>query len=229
MIDAKDFLASRPPALDGGGTPEPDVAPAFDEPHGSGVMARDRHGMCRGGRARVGGGADRHAVGRRSRSGFGPVTLAEDPQDVDSCREAALRLLDAAPRSSGALRDRLCDKGYDADVVDAVVARLTEVRLLDDESYAQSVVRYCAGRMMGARGTMMELSRKGVPREIARRAVAQADEAGVFEDAAWELGRRYARKTEGMDPDKRRQRFWSAGGRKGHDPETLRRVAGELL
>lgn len=148
---------------------------------------------------------------------------------VDDCREAALRLLDAAPRSSGALRDRLLGKGYDESVVDRVIERLAAVDLLDDDAYAESAVRWCAGRLMGRRGTVMELMRKGVGRALAEQVTCRAEEAGVFEDAAWELGRKVARRTQGLDRRVRVRRFWSAGGRKGHDPETLGRVAAELF
>lgn len=41
-----------------------------------------------------------------------------------------MRLLDAADRPSGALRDRLIDKGYDDETVAAVVDRLIEVGLV---------------------------------------------------------------------------------------------------
>lgn len=153
----------------------------------------------------------------------------EDPEDSNACREAALRLLDAAPRSSGALRDRLLGKGYAEDVVESVVNRLLEVHLLNDHDYAESVVRVCANRMMGRRGTMMELARKGVDRALAAQVTDEAERNGVFEEAAWELGRRIARKTEGLDRQVRQRRFWSAGGRKGHNPATLREVASELL
>lgn len=168
---------------------------------------------------------------RRSAGGWAQRTTrtVDDPTDEDACKEAALRLLDAAPRASGTLRARLLDKGYAADTVDAVIDRLAQVRLLDDRAYAESTVRYCANRLMGRRGTVAELTRKGVDRTLAEQVVAQAEAAGVFEDAAWELGRRYANKTAGLDPAVRRRRFWSAGGRKGHSPDALRRVADELL
>nr|WP_169171107.1 regulatory protein RecX [Bifidobacterium sp. DSM 109957] len=154
---------------------------------------------------------------------------AQEHDDLDACREAALRLLDAAPRASGALRERLLDKGYEADIVDEVIERLTRVQLLDDYAYAQSAVRYCAGRMMGRRGTVLELIRKGVERALAEQVACEAESEGVFEESAWELGRVVARKTRGLDRQVRQRRFWSAGGRKGHDPAILRRVAAELL
>ncbi|MFR1654307.1 MAG: regulatory protein RecX [Bifidobacterium catenulatum] len=153
----------------------------------------------------------------------------DDPNDLDACREAALRLLDAAPRPSGAMRERLVGKGYAPEVVDDVIARLIRVRLIDDEAYAQSAVRYCASRLMGYRGAVMELKRKGVNRQLARHVCDEAESQGVFAEAAWELGRRTARKTAGLDVEVRKRRFWSVGGRKGHDPEVLREIAQELF
>ena len=157
--------------------------------------------------------------GRFSRRGR-DAAVVEDPNDLDACREAALRLLDAAPRASGALRERLLSKGYGEAIVDEVIERLIRVQLIDDRAYAESAVRYCAGRMMGRRGAVLELARKGVDRKLAEQ---------VCGEAAWELGRQIARKTHGLDRQVRQRRFWSAGGRKGHSPETLRRVAAELL
>lgn len=153
----------------------------------------------------------------------------DDPNDLDACREAALRLLDAAPRPSGAMRERLVGKGYSPEVVDDVIARLIRVHLIDDEAYAQSAVRYCASRLMGYRGAVMELKRKGVNRQLAQHVCDEAESQGVFAEAAWELGRRTARKTAGLDVEVRKRRFWSAGGRKGHDPEVLREIAQELF
>ena len=83
--------------------------------------------------------------------------------------------------------------------------------------------------MMGRRGAVLELARKGVDRKLAEQVCGEAEQNGIFEDAAWELGRQIARKTHGLDHQVRQRRFWSAGGRKGHSPETLRRVAAELL
>ena len=158
-----------------------------------------------------------------------PGSSSADPNDLDACREAALRLLDAAPRASGALRERLLSKGYGEAIVDEVIERLIRVQLIDDRAYAESAVRYCAGRMMGRRGAVLELARKGVDRKLAEQVCGEAEQNGIFEDAAWELGRQIARKTHGLDRRVRQRRFWSAGGRKGHSPETLRRVAAELL
>lgn len=171
--------------------------------------------------------ADRRDERRRSAGGFA-VTQTDDPRDGERCKEAALRLLDAAARSTGALRAKLAERGYADDVIGEVVDRLTELRLLDDEEYARAVARSCANRMMGMRGAVMEMTRKGVDRALATRVAAEADADGLFVDAAWALGRSVAARTRGKDPQVARRRFWSAGGRKGHDSQTLREV-GEAL
>ncbi len=153
----------------------------------------------------------------------------DDPQSLDACREAALTLLDAAARPSGALRTRLLGKGYASDVVEEVIERLSAVNLIDDRAYAQSAVRYCIGRMYGRRGAINELVRKGVERPLAAEVVDEADKHGAFEESAWELGRSVEHKTRGLDRQVRKRRLWSAGGRKGHDPAVLQIVAHELF
>ena len=158
----------------------------------------------------------------------GQAGVAAD-DSLDACREAALRLIDAAPRSSGALRDRLLSKGYQPDVVEDVIFRLQRVGLIDDRAYAQLAVRHCAARNMGRRGAVMDMLRKGVDHSLAEETARIADEQGVFVDAAWELGRSVAARTTGLDNQVRKRRFWNAGGRKGHDPAILHDIARDLF
>lgn len=221
MIDAEHFLEQqglRPVSADVGGPA------SMSKPKGD---CRDSRRTLFAGSADTLGvsGVSRHA----KRVGSGASNVTAGMSDLDACREAALRLLDAAPRPSGALRERLIGKGYTPEVVDDVIERLKRVQLLDDEAYAQSAVRACAARLMGRRGAVMELVRKGVERSLAQQVCDEAERQGVFADAAWELGRRTAHKTAGLDRDVRRRRLWSAGGRKGHDPEILREIAQELF
>lgn len=150
-------------------------------------------------------------------------------EDFDACKEAALRLLDAAPRSSGALRKRLEQKEYDDEVIDRVIERLIAIQLLDDYEYAQSVCRQCVARMMGAAGARMTLLRKDVDAALASQVVQEMQETGAFDEAAWQLGHHSARKTQGLDNKVRKRRFWSAAGRKGHNPAIITQIAHELF
>ena len=181
-------------------------------------------------------GSDRRTRrrGRRpSAGGFGGGSVHAAPRadadDTDACREAALTLLDTAARSSGALARRLVDKGFDTSVVDQVIDRLTRLGLVDDQAYAQDLLRSCLLRTMGERGVLSEMTRKGLDPELAAQVVAQASREGLFVDSAYELGRKVARKTAGLDLKVRKRRFWSAGSRKGHSPGLLNQVSADLF
>jgi regulatory protein len=103
---------------------------------------------------------------------------------------AALRLVSYRPRSEKELRERLRQRFPDTALVDAVVARLTELRLVDDLAFAASWVE--SRDRSGPRSRRMlaaELRVKGVLREPAEAAVETVDEA----DAALRAARKKAR------------------------------------
>lgn len=58
----------------------------------------------------------------------------------------ALQLLNVRFLSVGELKKKLMDRGAAEDVIDAVIAALTEERFLDDERLACSVYRYYASK-----------------------------------------------------------------------------------
>ena len=213
-----------------GGSLEEIDSPANADMGEDSLAGRHSHGR------RSARGSDRRTRrrGRRPRAGgFGggsaPAAPRADADDADACREAALTLLDAAARSSGALARRLVDKGFDTNVVDQVVDRLTKLGLVDDQAYAQDLLRSCLHRTMGERGVLSEMTRKGLDRGLAAQVVAQASREGLFVDSAYELGRKVARKTAGLDLKVRKRRFWSAGSRRGHSPGLLNQVAADLF
>ncbi|MFU0574518.1 regulatory protein RecX [Gardnerella vaginalis] len=147
----------------------------------------------------------------------------------DDCREAALKLLDYAPRSVMDMRKRLKEKGYTEVAIDAVIRRLLELHLLDDNQYAQMVIRSCSVRLLGARATRMELQRKNVDPAAISQNVASAQNSGVFTEAAWELGRKTASRTRNLEPLVRRRRFFAAAARKGHDLNVINEVYAALF
>ena len=147
----------------------------------------------------------------------------------DDCKEAALRLLDYAPRSVADMRQRLKEKGYDEEVVEVVIQRLLELRFLDDNQYAKAVIRSCVARMLGARATRMELQRKNVDSTAISSSVAEAQELGMFTEAAWELGRKTAQRTKSLEPLVRRRRFFASAARKGHDLSIINEVYNALF
>lgn len=66
--------------------------------------------------------------------------------------------------------------------------------------------------------------KKGVSSTVVCSTLQEAREDGVFEEAAWELGRKLSLKLKSLEDNVKRRRFFSAGARKGHDLSTLNEV-----
>lgn len=110
----------------------------------------------------------------------------------------AANLLARRDRTVAELERRLVDKGFPAGVVAAVVARLTKSGYLDDrrfaERWAESAV--ANGRGYGPR-LRLELSRRGIPREIVAEVVAGIS---ASHDEQETLAALVERKFPGFDP-----------------------------
>lgn len=88
--------------------------------------------------------------------------------------EAAARSLGGAPRSRRSLEERLIAAGYPEEHVQAAVARLVEIGLVDDERYAQALLdSRDRSRPRGDRALLQELRRRGIDDELAERLLAQ--------------------------------------------------------
>jgi regulatory protein len=104
---------------------------------------------------------------------------ASESGDYRSAMEQAARLLAVRARCERELRSRLTDSGHDAAAVEAVIARLTDLSLLDDLTFAREWIAERAPRKMSSpRVLLEELTAKGVDREIAAQAL---EESGLEE------------------------------------------------
>jgi regulatory protein len=84
-------------------------------------------------------------------------------------------------------------KGFEADAVDAAMARLVELGYLDDSSFAKGLVRRRAA-LRGPRALSTELAARGVDRAEADAAVAEFDLEAQLVSATRLAERLYARK-----------------------------------
>lgn len=92
--------------------------------------------------------------------------------------DAALRLLGVRARSRHEMAQRLAGKGFDADTVDEVLARLDQHKLLDDTEFAQEWVRSRqANSGRGRVALRQELRAKGVPSSIIESTLDEVDPA----------------------------------------------------
>jgi regulatory protein len=101
--------------------------------------------------------------------------------------QQAFNYLSYRQRSEHELRRYLAQKGHAPETIDAVLARLRDYHFVDDAVFAISWVENRRRfRPRGARLLRAELRQKGVPREVADQAMADAggDERALAMDAA---------------------------------------------
>jgi regulatory protein len=136
---------------------------------------------------------------------------------------AALRFLEARPRSTAETRRRLLLHGYRTELVDGCLTRLTELGILDDQAFARAWVESRdRARPRGERALRAELARKGIDRELGAAILAERAEASPEADAEAArrvLERHAAALARVIDPRKRRQRAYALLARNGFDPE----------
>jgi len=85
----------------------------------------------------------------------------------EKAKQKAFRLLAIRARSEKELRTKLKERGYDESIVGDVMARLRELRYLDDESFARGWARNLAvNRLWGNIRIEASLRDKGIPREL---------------------------------------------------------------
>jgi regulatory protein len=107
----------------------------------------------------------------------------ERAEGYDKAFQAALRLLEARPRSVAEIRDRLRRKEFGDEAITAATGRLAELGMLDDDAFARFwVENRQAFRPRGAGALRDELRRKGVDRAVVetllRDEALTGDEAG---------------------------------------------------
>lgn len=156
-----------------------------------------------------------------------PIAIAEADrsQDIDACREAALRLLERARRTRADLARRLRDKGYAARTIDATLERLAAVGLVDDVEYARA---WLAGRRRrrpaGSRRIEQELRARGVEPEVIAAAQARLDaEQGAMDEVAGArtVIAQAGRRLRDLEPRARRQRLYALLARRGFSGDTI--------
>lgn len=153
--------------------------------------------------------------------------------------DAAARFLEARSRSVSEVRRRLTGAGYRVELVEGAIARMVELGMLDDDTFARSWVESRdRARPRGERAIREELRLKGVDRTVIDDVLTERRDAVIDEGDPDELSRspdrvaaerlieRHARAFGRVtDPRKRQQRAYALLARNGFDPETCREVS----
>lgn len=142
-----------------------------------------------------------------------------------SARECALFLLEYSSRTEQEMRQKLAEREYPPEEIDAAVAFLLEYRYLDDEAYARSYISTRSSRK-SSRRLRAELEQKGVARDIIE---ACLQENPVDEEAqirAFLIKKGYCPELR-SDPGQYR-RIVAALSRRGFSYDAIRRVTEDL-
>lgn len=96
----------------------------------------------------------------------------------ETARDQALRFLEPRPRSAAEVKQHLAKKEIAGEVVEQVIARLTEAGLLDDAAFAKYWVENREQfKPRAARALRFELKRKGLSSAEITAAVGEIDES----------------------------------------------------
>lgn len=156
----------------------------------------------------------------------GKITALRDQDTVEVAYQKAIQLLSYRERSEDEIARRLEKTGFDASVVGAVLMRLREAGLVQDEHYAR---RWVESRSLshprGRRALAIELRRKG----IAKDSIEQALE-GVApeEELAYAAASKQARRLSDLSLDVFRARLAGFLTRRGFGYEVSKQVVQQM-
>jgi regulatory protein len=154
-------------------------------------------------------------------------TEVGDPEA--QARQICLRLLTLAPKTRAQLAAALRRNNIPAEAAEAVLARFTDVGLIDDAAFARAWVEsrhYSRG--LSRRSLSAELRRQGVQAEEIREAVETLDPEQEVATAR-RLAEQKMAATRGQPPEARARRAAGALARKGYPPALVFRLIKEVL
>ena len=158
-----------------------------------------------------------------------PQLQDREPDPHDVARQIVLRQLSMAPRSRAQLEQKLAQRDCPADVAAAVLDRMTEVGLVDDQAYAQMLVRsQQAGRGLAKGALARELRTKGIDDDVAQEALASISDADERDRARTLVGKKL-RAMHGMGIDVQTRRLAGMLARKGYSPSVTYAVIRDAI
>jgi regulatory protein len=158
-----------------------------------------------------------------------PPETSEVGDPEAQARQICLRLLTLGPRTRAQLAQALHRHGVPDEAAEAVLARFTDVGLIDDAAFARAWVEsrhYSRG--LSRRSLSAELRRQGVETEEIREAVDTLDPEQEIATARRLVEQKMAA-TRGQPPDVRVRRTAGTLARKGYPPGLVFRLIKEVL
>ena len=173
----------------------------------------------------------RNGIRESRQSGTNRKTKDQEPQAPEArslkpeAYVSALTMLAVRELSEAQVRQRLARREYEADDIDLAIERLKAERALDDARTAGAIARReTAFRKRGKLRVQLALSRAGIDRTVARRAIDETFgqlEPGTLIEAALDKRLRGRKKVEDQAEYARLYRYLAG---QGFDSDEIRRV-----
>jgi regulatory protein len=145
----------------------------------------------------------------------------------ERARELALNYLDYAPRTRQEVARRLAKAEYEEEIIEAVLADLERIGVVNDAQFSQDWVESRSGRKkIGRVRLAAELRQKGVDKEAVAEAIADVEPETEVE-AAVELAGKRLREADFIDPGARQAAKRRLSGylqRRGYNWEIIEQV-----
>lgn len=154
---------------------------------------------------------------------------AKSISDLEFARKIALDLLSIRDRSEGELRDKLAKRNVPQEIIDELCARFTEVGLLNDERFAETLVQSRSQFSNRGRARIrQELRQKGISDEIAQAALEEVTTEDELESAR-AVAEKRRRSLEGLEWHVQQRRLAGVLARRGFSPSVVMQCVQEVL
>lgn len=142
----------------------------------------------------------------------------------DKAMRAAMNRLSRRAMSAWMLRDKLKGLGHEQAVIEAVLERLAELDLLDDEQFGRALVRDTIARKPAGPALLKQkLYQKGIRGALAEKLIAEvACDVDAQHDAAIAFAQKKADSMANLDKATRERRLYGQLARRGFEPDTIR-------
>lgn len=144
------------------------------------------------------------------------------------CYEAALSMLDVSARTRNDMKKQLMRKGFVDPAAEAVVSRLCENGLIDDQRYAQRIAQSQLNKPVGAYALRRKLRAKQLSEddiECAMEGFDDMQQSAACREAAEKLFRKYA----ALPPREARAKLSQALARRGFGWDAVSSAIEDLL
>jgi len=139
----------------------------------------------------------------------------ERAQDITAAKNYCLRLMKFRLRSEKEIREKLRQKDYDSEIIDAVVVFLKKAKLLNDVLFAKLWVESRIKRFLGLSRLAYELKEKGIDKSVVDEALQRARENYDEKAAVLEIIRHKLGKMKNIPPEKVKSRLYGFLLRRG--------------